>query len=94
MSIVELLKNNDATIRKNFHVRKIGVFGSFARSEEKPESDVDVLVEFEEGYKTFDNFIELKYFLEELFARSVDLVTVSALKPQLKEDILQEVVYA
>ena len=94
MSIVELLKKNDATIRKNFHVRKIGVFGSFARSEEKAESDVDVLVEFEEGYKTFDNFIELKYFLEELFARSVDLVTVSALKPQLKEDILQEVVYA
>lgn len=94
MSIVELLKKNDATIRENFHVRKIGVFGSFARSEEKAESDVDVLVEFEEGYKTFDNFIELKYFLEELFARSVDLVTVSALKPQLKEDILQEVVYA
>ena len=93
MSIVELLKKNDATIRKNFHVRKIGVFGSFARREEKAESDVDVLVEFEEGYKTFDNFIELKYFLEELFARSVDLVTVSALKPQLKEDILQEVVY-
>lgn len=56
--------------------------------------DADVLVEFEEGYKTFDNFIELKYFMEELFARSLDLVTVSALKPQLKEGILQEVVYA
>jgi len=94
MNTVELLKKNDVIIKKNFHVRKIGIFGSFARSEEKAESDVDVLVEFEEGYKTFDNFIELKYFLEELFVRSVDLVTVSALKPQLKEDILQEVVYA
>lgn len=94
MKAIELLKRNENAIKSRYHVRRIGVFGSFARGDEKEGSDVDVLVEFEDGCKTFDNFIELKYFLEELFARSVDLVTVSALKPQLKEDILKEAVYA
>ncbi len=62
----------------------VGVFGSFARGEGKEGSDIDIFVEFEESYKTFDNFIELKYFLEDLFARNVDLVTVGSLNPQFK----------
>lgn len=94
MSAVEMLKKHEATIKKKHGVKKIGVFGSFARGREKAGSDVDVLVEFEEGYKTFDNYMELKFFLEDLFSRRVDLVTIKALKPQLKEDILQEVIYA
>lgn len=94
MKAIEILREHENGIKSRYHVRQIGVFGSFARGEEKEGSDVDVLIEFEEGHKTFDNFIELKYFLEELFARSVDLVTISALKPQLKEGILQEVIYA
>lgn len=94
MKAIELLKVNEDAIKARYHVRRMGIFGSFARGEETEGSDVDVLVEFEDGFKTFDNFIELKYFLEELFACSVDLVTVSALKPQLKEGILREVVYA
>jgi predicted nucleotidyltransferase len=53
-----------------------------------------VLVEFEEGFKTFDNFMDLKYYLEDIFSRNVDLVTVNALKPQLKDVILQDVIYA
>ncbi|MBI5181164.1 MAG: nucleotidyltransferase family protein [Nitrospirae bacterium] len=94
MSAVEMLKKQEATIKKKYGVKKIGVFGSFAKGREKAGSDVDVLVEFEEGYKTFDNYMELKFFLEDLFSRRVDLVTIKALKPQLKEDILQEVIYA
>lgn len=94
MSAVEMLKKQEATIKKKYSVKKIGVFGSFAKGREKSDSDVDVLVEFEEGYKTFDNYMELKFFLEDLFSRRVDLVTIKALKPQLKEDILQEVIYA
>jgi predicted nucleotidyltransferase len=76
------------------NVSKIGVFGSFARDEAEIESDVDVLVEFESGFKTFDNYMDLKFYLEDIFSRNVDLVTVNALKPQLKDDILQEVIYA
>lgn len=94
MNAIEILKKNEDTIKGKYHVRKIGVFGSFARGEEKEGSDIDVLVDFEEGAKTFDNFMELKFFLEDLFGRKVDLVTVSALRPQLKEDILRNVTYA
>ncbi len=94
MAAIEILKKHESTIKAKFHVRKIGVFGSFARGEEKEGSDIDVLVDFEEGAKTFDNFMELKFFLEDVFVRKVDLVTVSALRPQLKENILRDVTYA
>ena len=94
MNALRILKERDDEIRSKFHVSSIGVFGSFARGEGRKESDVDVLVEFEEGFKTFDNFMDLKYFLEDIFSRDVDLVTVNALKPQLKGVILQDVIYA
>lgn len=94
MNILEILKNHDEKIRNKFNVKKIGIFGSFAMGEGKEGSDVDVLVEFEEGCKTFDNFMDLKFFLEDLFGRKVDLVTIKALKPQLKSNILQGVIYA
>lgn len=94
MNAIEILKKNEGTIREKYHVRKIGVFGSFARNDEKEESDVDILVEFESDFETFDNYIELKYFLEDLFRRKVDLVTSEALRPQLKDEILKEVMYA
>lgn len=94
MAAIEILKRYESTIKEKFHVRKIGVFGSFARGEEKEGSDIDVLIELEDKYETFDNFIDLKFFLEDLFKREVDLVTVEALRPQLKDDIMREVVYA
>jgi predicted nucleotidyltransferase len=93
MKTVELLKRHEREIKERFGVKKIGIFGSHARGEERTDSDVDVLVEFKEGYATFDNFMELKFLLEELFTRSVDLVTVDALRPRLREAILQEVSY-
>ena len=74
-----------------FYVKKIGVFGSYSRGEETPESDIDVLVEFFEplGWEFFD----LKEYLEEILARKVDLVTENAIRPQMKEKILNEVIY-
>lgn len=94
MSAIEILRKHEDIIKGKYHVRKIGVFGSFARGEEKESSDIDVLVEFERGSKAFDNYMDLKFFLEDLFNRKVDLVTVEAIRPQLKNDILGEVVYA
>jgi predicted nucleotidyltransferase len=94
MNAVEILKKSENSIKKKYGVKKIGVFGSFARGEGKEGSDVDILVDFKNGCKTFDNYMELKFFLEDLFGRSVDLVTMEALRPQLKDNILQEVVYA
>ena len=93
MNVIELLSREDS-IKQQFGVKSIGVFGSHARGEERVDSDVDVLVEFVEGAKTFDHFMDLKFFLEDLFGRRVDLVTTDALRPQIREGILKGVTYA
>lgn len=94
MEAIKLIKESEYDIKRKFGVSKIGVFGSFAEGKETPRSDVDVLVEFKQGFETFDNYEELKFFLEDLFGRKVDLVTVDALKPLIKDDILRQVNYA
>ena len=94
MNAIETLKRNEELIKQKYGVKRIGIFGSFSRGEEKEGSDIDILVEFEKGRKTFDNYMDLKFFLVDLFHRKVDLVTVEALKPQLKDSILKEVSYA
>jgi len=80
-------------LRERFGVAKIGIFGSTARGEDRPESDVDVLVEFAPGRATFRNFMELAFYLEELFCRRVDLVTEQGLSRHLRPYVEQEVVW-
>lgn len=94
MDVLDLLRKHEPDLRERFGVAKIGIFGSFARGEEKPESDVDVLVTFRKGAETFDHYMECKFYLEDLFGRKVDLVMSGALKKRLKPRILAEVVYA
>ncbi len=77
-----------------YGVKKLGVFGSFAKSLQNSRSDVDVLVEFARDCKTFDNYMNLKFYLEKLFHRKVDLVIKDALKPRIKEQVLADVIYA
>jgi predicted nucleotidyltransferase len=80
-------------MRKTFHVKKIGIFGSFVQNKQTRRSDVDILVEFEKGHKDFFNYIRLKYHLEASLGRKVDLVIKEAVKPRLKDRIFNEVVY-
>ena len=75
-------------------VQRIGLFGSHARGEAREGSDLDFLVEFEPGAKTFDNYMDLKILLEDLFGMQVDLVVPETLKSRLREGILRETVYA
>jgi predicted nucleotidyltransferase len=91
-NILYLIKKNSAEIRERFTVAKIGVFGSCVRDEASPESDIDILVEFEKP--TFDNYMELKFFLEDILGAEVDLVLADALKPRLKPYIDRDVIYA
>ena len=77
---------------ERFSVRSIGVFGSTATGHSKEQSDVDILVELNEP--TFDHYMELKFRLEEILGRDVDLVLKDALKPRLKPIIEKEVRYA
>ncbi len=76
-----------------FGVARIGVFGSFARGSQTDVSDIDLLVEFQEDQKTFNNFMSVAYFLEDQFGRAVELVTPESLSPYMKERILEETDY-
>lgn len=80
-------------VRGRFGVAKIGIFGSAARGEERPDSDVDVLVEFAPGQTTFRNFMALADFLEEFYGRKVDLLTVGGIDPLIRQDVESEVVW-
>jgi excisionase family DNA binding protein len=90
--LLDQLRAATPEMRQRFGVRKIGVFGSAARGEAGPESDVDVLVEFEDP--AFDRYMDLKFFLEELFGRPCDLVIEESLKEELRGSVLKEVLYA
>jgi predicted nucleotidyltransferase len=94
MDALSLLRQHGPELMERFGVAKIGIFGSFSRGEERPDSDIDVLVTFQKDRKTFDNFMGTKFYLEDLFKRKVDLVTDAALKPLIRDPILQDVVYA
>lgn len=91
--LMEKIEENIEDIKK-YGVKRIGLFGFYVRNEQKSESDIDILVRFERGKKTFDNYMDLKFFLEDLFGYKVDLVMSDAIKPRLKPYIMKEVVYA
>jgi len=90
---VDKLQKHLPEIKTRFKVKEIGIFGSRIKGKAKRKSDIDILVEFEEGYKTFDNYMDLKFYLEEIFGCKVDLVLKSALREEIKHHILSEVVY-
>jgi predicted nucleotidyltransferase len=91
--ILEILHQNRVRL-KELGVSSIGLFGSFVRGEQHHNSDIDLLVEFAVGKKTFDSFMKLVFFLEEILQRRVEVVTVESLSPYLGPHILKEVEYA
>lgn len=92
-SIKGILAENREELQKRYKVAQIGVFGSYARGDQKKRSDIDILVEFERGHKTFDNYMELKFFLEGILHLKVDLVLKNAIREEIKENILSEATY-
>ena len=94
--IIDMLKAHKKDIEK-FGVKSIGVFGSFARDEGDEESDVDIVVEFERGKGTFRNFGGLIGYLENLFGRSVDILTPAGIESirndEIKRSIKEGIVY-
>ncbi len=91
-NVLKIIRGMRPELAERFSVKRIGVFGSIARGDEGPESDVDILVELEEP--TFDHYMDLKFRLEEALQRPVDLVMADTLKPRLKPVIEREAVYA
>jgi predicted nucleotidyltransferase len=91
--ILETLSLLDRELVKDYKVQRIGLFGSYARSEQRPESDIDLLVAFADGADLFD-LARLKYFLEEHLGHRVDIVPERALRNELKKSVLADVKYA
>jgi predicted nucleotidyltransferase len=73
-------------------VKTLAVFGSVARDEARPDSDVDIVVEFQSP-ATFDGYMDLKFFFEDLLGHPVDLVTRKSIRPRLKPQIESEALY-
>ena len=88
---ISALRRVLARLRRDFGVRRISLFGSTARDDARPDSDLDLLVEFAAG-PTFDSFMDLKFFLEDQLGRKVDLVTPDSLKPRMRPVVEREAV--
>lgn len=87
--VLSKLRKNIRVIRRQFAVKGLSVFGSVARDQATRTSDVDVLVEFKDK-ATFDLFMDLKFYLEDLLGAGVDLVTDKAIRPEIRKAIEQE----
>ncbi|HEY4716338.1 MAG TPA: nucleotidyltransferase family protein [bacterium] len=91
--ILKIIEQKKDELKKRFKMKEIGLFGSYTKGEHTEASDVDILVEFEKGHKTFDNYMDLKFFLEDLLGMEIDLVIKEAIRKELKDVILTETVY-
>ncbi|MGV9174216.1 MAG: nucleotidyltransferase family protein [Promethearchaeia archaeon] len=91
-SILNTLRTQKEKLSKKYRVKTIGLFGSYVKSKQKEDSDIDFLVEFESDADLL-HLIGLSNYLEKIFGTKVDVVSKSSLKEELKQQILQEVMY-
>jgi len=91
--IKNILSKHKGELREKYKVKEIGIFGSFIRGEQKKNSDVDVLVEFEKSASlSLLDFIRLENYLSDVLGIKVDLVEKHTLKPRIGKHVLEEVV--
>ena len=88
--IIERIRGRESELRR-LGVARLSLFGSAARNESGPASDVDLLVAFE-GTTDFDRYITLKFFLEDLLEKPVDLIMETALKPRIRARVESELI--
>ena len=91
-SIKTILKDNKSSIDE-CGIKKIGIFGSYVHNEQKKDSDIDILVEFEKGKKNYRNFLKISELTEKLFNTKVDLITTESLSSYIGPYIKKEVIY-
>ena len=90
--VLSIIQQNRKSV-KTLGVKKLGLFGSFVREEQNKNSDIDLMVEFDKGKKTFDNFRQLSFLLEDLLGKKIELVTTDSMSPYIRPYILTEVEY-
>jgi hypothetical protein len=90
--IINLIRKNQDTI-SNYGVSKIGLFGSYVRGDQEENSDIDLIVQFKKGEKSYMKFFKLSEYLESLFDKKVDLLTDVGISPLVKLKIEKEIIY-
>jgi len=91
--VIKKLKEIKDYLRKEYGIENIGLFGSLVRNEQNESSDIDLLIEIQAEMLSLIKYMKLKFFLEDVLGRKVDLVLNRAIKPRLRERILREVIY-
>lgn len=91
--LLSVLKSCKVGLAERFGVIDLAVFGSYAKDQQKKRSDVDLLVELEKSHKTFDNYMELKFFLSRVVGGKVDLVLKDSIRDELKTRIIREAIH-
>lgn len=93
--ILKFLAQNKDMFRDKYHIIRIGLFGSYARGDQNPESDIDFLVEFEEGTENlYELKLQIKDFFRSQLGLEVDICREKYIKSRFKNSILKETVYA
>jgi uncharacterized protein len=93
--ILKFLAQNKILFRDRYHIIRIGLFGSFAREEQTPKSDIDLLVEFEENTQDlYEIKLQLKDFFKKNLNIEIDICREKYIKPRIRKSILKETIYA
>ena len=92
--ILHILRNNKGTLSEQYGVIDIAVFGSYARNEHKGKSDIDIFVELKPRFRTFDNFMDLKFYLQKITSKKIDLVIKESIRKEIKPYVFKEAVHA
>lgn len=93
-NILEYLSNEKEIFRQKYHLKKIGLFGSYARNEAREDSDIDLLYKLEEGYKmSFSNYLQFENDIKSAFNKNVDIVNADKANPLILMQAEKEVVY-
>ena len=89
--IKKILNKNKKELNKKYNVSEIGIFGSYINNTQSETSDIDILVEFKKP--TYDNFINLAFYLEKLYGKRIDLVTIKGFSPYIYPFVEKEVIW-
>ena len=92
--ILHSIRDSKKTLLEQYGVTDIAVFGSYARNEHKAKSDIDIFVDLKPAFRTFDNFMDLKFYLQKITSKKIDLVIKNSIRKELKPSIFKEAVHA
>jgi len=93
-NILEYLSSKKEIFRQKYHLKTIGLFGSYARNEARENSDIDLLYKLEKGYKmSFDNYLQFEKDIKNMFNKNIDIVNAEKINPLVLMQAEKEVIY-